>query len=430
MVGLAVARALALAGREVLVLEAAWRDRDGDLLAQFRGDPRRHLLSGRHPERRACASRDAGRLYAYCCGARHRGAGDPPASPVALSRDEQVPKLAALKETGEARNGVDDLLAGSTAEEARELEPEAVCAALVPCSRPPRGSSTAMPTCCRSRANPRGAAGGVIAFNAPVIRARCRFVGCQRARGRRRGPFLALRGAGSSSTRPACGRPSLARALRGHARPEVVPPGFFAKGNYFALSGFVPLPSRHLVYPMPETGRTWHPRDPRPLRPGAVRAGRGVGRRGRVLRCRPVRGRSAYSMRRSGAIGRGSRTAALVPTYCGIRPKTVGPGESRPRTSRSRARPGTALRGSGSCSGSNCPALLPRSPSRTTCAISQTGSDSQRYRKKAAEFCRLTGKLQMCRSRSKLSRFDRHTHLEDRIGVDICLHATISSALM
>ena len=56
-VGLAVARALALAGREVIVLDAAEGDRHRDELAQQRGHPRRDLLPAGLASRRASASR-------------------------------------------------------------------------------------------------------------------------------------------------------------------------------------------------------------------------------------------------------------------------------------------------------------------------------------------------------------------------------------
>ena len=56
VVGLAVARALALAGREVLVLEAAEGIGTETSVAQQRGDPRRHLLPARQPDGARSAS--------------------------------------------------------------------------------------------------------------------------------------------------------------------------------------------------------------------------------------------------------------------------------------------------------------------------------------------------------------------------------------
>jgi Permeases of the drug/metabolite transporter (DMT) superfamily len=50
VVGLAIARALAQAGRETLILEGRRSHRQRDLLAQQRGDPCRHLLPRRQPE--------------------------------------------------------------------------------------------------------------------------------------------------------------------------------------------------------------------------------------------------------------------------------------------------------------------------------------------------------------------------------------------
>ena len=64
-VGLACARALALKGRDVLVLEAAERDRHRDVLAQFRSDPCWDLLFAGSLKAQLCV---AGRrkLYEYC----------------------------------------------------------------------------------------------------------------------------------------------------------------------------------------------------------------------------------------------------------------------------------------------------------------------------------------------------------------------------
>ncbi len=65
VVGLAVARELALSGRETLILEAADAHRLGHQRAQQRGDPRRHLLPARLAQGApVLAGRE--RLYAFC----------------------------------------------------------------------------------------------------------------------------------------------------------------------------------------------------------------------------------------------------------------------------------------------------------------------------------------------------------------------------
>jgi L-2-hydroxyglutarate oxidase LhgO len=239
VVGLAVARALALAGREVLVLEAAGAigtetsSRNSEVIHAGIYYPAGTLKA------RLCVE-GRRRLYAYCAerGIAARAIG----KLLVASRDEQVPKLAALKETGE-RNGVDDLR-WIDREEARELEPEVVC---VRGLFSPSSGIVDSHAYMLSLQGDLEAAGGVIAFNAPVIRGAVSPSGHELEVGG--ADPLALR-ARLVVNAAGLRAPEIARALRGMPG-EVVPPGYFAKGNYFALSG-VRSPFRHLVYPMPE----------------------------------------------------------------------------------------------------------------------------------------------------------------------------------
>jgi L-2-hydroxyglutarate oxidase LhgO len=311
VVGLAVARALALAGREVLVLEAAGAigtetsSRNSEVIHAGIYYPPGTLKA------RLCVE-GRRRLYAYCAerGIPARAIG----KLLVAARDEQVPKLAALKETGE-RNGVDDLR-WIEREEARELEPEVVCV---------RGLFSPSSGIIDSHAymlslqGDLEAAGGVIAFNAPVIRGAVSPSGHE----------LEVGGADPMALRArlvvnAAGlrAPEIARALRGMPG-EAVPPGYFAKGNYFALSG-VRSPFRHLVYPMPEqAGLGIHATLDLS---GQVRFGPDVEWVDTVeYSVDPARAERFYASIRS--YWPGLPDGSLVPTYCGIRPKTVGPGE-------------------------------------------------------------------------------------------------------
>jgi len=124
VVGLAVARALALAGREVIVLEAAeaigteTSSRNSEVIhAGIYYPPgslkARFCVAGKHA------------LYAYCAerGIPHRNCGK-----LLVATDEkQLPKLHAIKAQADA-NGVTDLRLLSGAE-ARALEPELRCVA-------------------------------------------------------------------------------------------------------------------------------------------------------------------------------------------------------------------------------------------------------------------------------------------------------------
>ncbi len=145
VVGLAVARALALRGRETLILEAesaigtATSSRNSEVIHAGiyypAGSAKARLcVAGRH------------RLYEYCeaRGVEYRRCGK-----LIVAADEaQIPALRSIEDMARA-NGVTDLLR-LTADEARALEP-AVNAAAALCS-PPRASSTAMASCGRCRA--------------------------------------------------------------------------------------------------------------------------------------------------------------------------------------------------------------------------------------------------------------------------------------
>jgi len=116
--------------------------------------------------------------------------------------------------------------------------------------------------------------------------------------------------------------PAVARSIHG-LPPERVPPAFFAKGNYFALTG-VRSPFRHLVYPMPEqAGLGTHATIDLG---GQVKFGPDVEWVDRVeYSVDPRRADSFYAAIRT--YWPGLPDGALTPTYAGMRPKISGPGE-------------------------------------------------------------------------------------------------------
>ena len=88
-------------------------------------------------------------------------------------------------------------------------------------------------------------AGGVLALMSPVARAD--WGGRRHHAGdRRTGPNCA---APAWSTRPVCGRRTW-RAVSTGLAADVVPPAWYAKGNYFTLAGRAPF--SRLIYPVPE----------------------------------------------------------------------------------------------------------------------------------------------------------------------------------
>ena len=240
VIGLAVARRLAQAGREVIVLEAAEgigtetssRNsevihagiyyRAGSLMAQM-------CVSGKQL------------LYAYCGehGIPHRNCG----KLIVATTPKETEKLQSIRANAEA-NGVLDmqLLAG---EAARALEPALNCdAALL---SPSTGiiDSHAYMLALQGDAE---AAGAAFAFHTPLLRAKA-------SAGQ-----IEIEAGGNAPMTLQCdllvnaaglGAPTLARNIEGMPI-ELIPCAYLAKGNYFSCS--VRAPFSRLIYPVPEPG--------------------------------------------------------------------------------------------------------------------------------------------------------------------------------
>ena len=240
VIGLAVARRLAQAGREVIVLEAAEgigtetssRNsevihagiyyRAGSLMAQM-------CVSGKQL------------LYAYCGehGIPHRNCG----KLIVATTPKETEKLQSIRAHAEA-NGVLDmqLLAG---EAARALEPALNCdAALL---SPSTGiiDSHAYMLALQGDAE---AAGAAFAFHTPLLRAKA-------SAGQ-----IEIEAGGDAPMTLQCdllvnaaglGAPTVARNIEGMPI-ELIPCAYLAKGNYFSCS--VRAPFSRLIYPVPEPG--------------------------------------------------------------------------------------------------------------------------------------------------------------------------------
>jgi L-2-hydroxyglutarate oxidase LhgO len=240
VIGLAVARALARAGREVIVVEgesgigAGVSSRNSEVIHAGIYYPPGLVKT------RLCVDGKA-MLYAFCqeFGVPHKRCGK---LLVAVNAGE-VDKLAALKAQAEA-NGVADLI-WLSGEDACALEPALVAhRALL---SPSTGiiDSHAFMLALRGDAEAHGA---MIAFETPVFTGRAVERGIIIETG---GPAPMRIAANMVVNAAGLGAQALARSITG-VPAETIPPLHLAKGNYFSLSGRSPF--SRLIYPMPTPG--------------------------------------------------------------------------------------------------------------------------------------------------------------------------------
>ncbi|WAC71380.1 NAD(P)/FAD-dependent oxidoreductase [Roseateles sp. SL47] len=240
VVGLAVAREMAQRGLETVVLERALdigtgtSSRNSEVIHAGIYYPTGSLKA------ELCV-RGKALLYDYCAARNipHQRCGK---FIVATSPDQQQ-KLEQLLETGR-RNGVDDLVMMSGAQ-AMAAEASLRCVAALDSRSTGIIDSHGLMLALRGDFE---AAGGMVAFDAPVTAGVCGSDG------------VALQVAGSEPMEiqaplvinaAGLGAQGVARCLRG--MPEtLVPPLFLAKGNYYSLQGRSPF--SRLIYPVPEDG--------------------------------------------------------------------------------------------------------------------------------------------------------------------------------
>ncbi|WP_431512456.1 NAD(P)/FAD-dependent oxidoreductase [Variovorax sp. DAIF25] len=309
VVGLAVARALALAGREVMVLEAegaigtGTSSRNSEVIHAGIYYPQGSLKATLCVEGKQL-------LYAYAeaRGVPHRRCG----KLIVATSAEQVAELEAIRLKA-AANGVDDLEQISAAQ-AVALEPQLRCmAALVSPSTGIVDSHALMLSLLGDLEN----AGGMLALKSAVTRAELEEGGIVLTA--QDGTRLRCRSVVNAA---GLGAPDLARHFGGLAT-ETVPTAHFAKGNYFTLSGRAPF--GRLVYPVPEPGGL------------GVHLTIDLGGQAKFgpdvqwvsspddLVVDPARGDAFYAEVRKywPALPDG----ALIPGYAGMRPKISGPGD-------------------------------------------------------------------------------------------------------
>ena len=309
VVGLAVARALALQGREVMVLEAVNAIGTG---TSSRNSEVIHAGIYYAPGSLKATLCVRGRtlLYDYCRerGISHRRCG----KLIVATSPEQVAQLQGI--AGQAlRNGVADLVMLS-ADEARQREPQLVCdAALLSPGTGIVDSHGLMLALLGDLEN----AGGVLVLNSPLAKA---IVGpsvieLHAADGTRLQARTVVNAAGLQA-------PALAARFAG-LDPQHVPTAYYAKGNYFTLATRAPF--SHLIYPVPQAAGL------------GVHLTLDLGGQAKFgpdvqwvdnpddLAVDPARGDGFYAEVRK--YWPGLQDGALLPGYAGIRPKISAPGE-------------------------------------------------------------------------------------------------------
>ena len=311
VVGLAVARALARAGREVIVLEAAETIGTG---ASSRNSEVIHAgiyyPAGSLKARLCVKGRDM--LYAYLGehGIEHQRCG----KLIIATNDEETALLGTLLKTGRGTGGGD--LEWLHAAAVRGLEPLLRCRAAL--KSPSTGilDSHAFMLSLQGEAEGDGAA---FAFHSPV------------AGGRADGERVTLAVGGTDPMRLSCrlavncaglAAQNVAAAVNGLAG-ESIPPLHLAKGSYFLLFGKAPF--KHLIYPLPGAAS---------LGIHYTRDLSGQGRFGPDVEWVEEIDFTIDDSRVDGfyeAIRRywpGLKDGALRPGYSGIRPKIQRPGEA------------------------------------------------------------------------------------------------------
>lgn len=237
VVGLAVARKLALQGKEVVVLESAdaigteTSSRNSEVIHAGIYYAPGSLMA------RLCVQGKR-MLYDYC--AEHGVDFSQCGKLVVASDDNEVPRLNAIHARARA-NYVDDIRY-LDAVEARAIEPALSCrAALISPSTGILDSHGYMLALQGDAEN----AGAIFAFNTPVVGGKVENQTISIAT-----PEILLRcrylinSAGLHA-------PAVARQILGQPK-DMIPESYFAKGEYFVLSGGCPF--SHLIYPVPQPG--------------------------------------------------------------------------------------------------------------------------------------------------------------------------------
>jgi L-2-hydroxyglutarate oxidase LhgO len=316
VVGLGIARALALAGREVIVIDAAdgigtgTSSRNSEVIHAGLYYPPGSLKA-------ELCLRGRNLLYPYCAahGVEHRRCG----KLIVATREEDRARLDAIAARARAC-GVDDLRPLTRAE-ALAMEPALECASAL--WSPSTGIVDSHGTMTALLGDAERA-GAVLALLTPLVEARRAGRGWRVVTGGADGLELETRWLVN-----AAGLQAQAIAARMHGfPPAAVPPLHLAKGSYFALRGRSPF--SRLIYPTPSDGGL------------GVHLTLDLGGQARfgpdvewLAETDPARIDYAVDSTRAAAFASDIRRYwpglgddALVPAYSGVRPKLSGPGEA------------------------------------------------------------------------------------------------------
>ena len=311
VVGLAVARALAMAGREVVILEA--ENAIGTHTSSRNSEVIHAGIYYANGSLKARSCVDGKRLlYEYCAshGVPHRRCG----KLIVATDEKQVMNLEEIKRKAQG-NGVADL-AWVSKEEALHLEPELSCVAAL--HSPSTGiiDSHALILAYQGDAEAHGAMlalrsvfekASVVSNGFELQVAGSEPIYCR----------ILINSAGFKA-------PSVAKSIRGY-EGKLAPRELYAKGNYYSLNRKNPF--TRLIYPVPE--------------PGGLGVHVTLDLAGQARFGPDVEWVQsiAYDVdpRRAGRFYAAIRRywpalpdGALLPGYSGIRPKTAGPGEPAP----------------------------------------------------------------------------------------------------
>jgi L-2-hydroxyglutarate oxidase LhgO len=311
VVGLAIARALAMRGREVVILEAEdaigthTSSRNSEVIHAGIYYPKGSLKASSCLEGRE-------RLYEYCVthGVPHRRSG----KMIVATDENQLEELGKLQSRAHA-NGVTDVVS-LTRPQALALEPELSCIAAL--YSPSTGiiDSHALMLAYLGDAEAHGA---MLALRSPLQKVFIKANAFELHVGNSDviETQILVNSAGLRA-------PTVARSIEGFPQ-ELVPRELYAKGNYYSLTRRAPF--SRLVYPIPEPGGLGvHVTLDLA---GQARFGPDVEWVERIAYdVDPRRAERFYA-----AIRRywpALPDGALAPGYAGIRPKTAGPGEPAP----------------------------------------------------------------------------------------------------